>query len=127
MWELSTPFMHLRWFLFKIGREASSLYHYVTIAGMLTFFACRNGWGTYLSYRYVTAIQAALATPEGRGALPITMIWLFMGALVALNGLNTMWAGKMVSLLIAELRKDKGVGKKAAAARSKALKALKSS
>lgn len=118
--------MHLRWFLFKIGADKGQLYHVVTIAGMLTFFGCRNFWGLYLSQRYWFASRAALATPEGAAALSMGMIYFFMAALVALNGLNAMWASKMVGLLVAELRKPK-MGKKQAAARKAALESLKTS
>ena len=46
MWELSTPFVYMRWFLFTLGKTESKAY---IINGLLmvgTFFVARNVFGT---------------------------------------------------------------------------------
>ena len=46
MWELSTPFVYMRWFLFTLGKSESKAY---IINGLLmvgTFFVARNVFGT---------------------------------------------------------------------------------
>ena len=46
MWELSTPFVYMRWFLFTLGKAESKAY---IINGLLmvgTFFVARNVFGT---------------------------------------------------------------------------------
>ena len=46
MWELSTPFVYMRWFLFTLGKSDSKAY---IINGLLmvgTFFVARNVFGT---------------------------------------------------------------------------------
>ena len=46
MWELSTPFVYMRWFLFTLGKSGSKAY---IINGLLmvgTFFVARNVFGT---------------------------------------------------------------------------------
>lgn len=51
IWELSTPFVHLRWFLIKAGEAKSRLYLINGLALVVVFFACRPVWGTWLSYK----------------------------------------------------------------------------
>ena len=45
MWELSTPFMYVRWMLLKAGWGESMLLTVVNVAFMAVFFGCRNVWG----------------------------------------------------------------------------------
>lgn len=45
MWELSTPFMYLRWIMLKAGFGGSLLMLAVNVAFMLAFFGCRIVWG----------------------------------------------------------------------------------
>jgi hypothetical protein len=51
LWELSTPFVHFRWFLHRSGASKSRLYVVNGLAMLLVFFLCRPLWGTWLSYR----------------------------------------------------------------------------
>lgn len=51
LWELSTPFVHLRWLLHKSGRERARLYVVNGLVMMVVFFLCRPVWGTWLSYK----------------------------------------------------------------------------
>jgi hypothetical protein len=100
LWELSTPFMHLRWFLYKIGRDKSVLYPLNALAGMLVFFLCRNCFGPWLSWQFLRQSSAALATARGRRELWMPAIYFFRSAVVILNGLNAYWFSKMVRMLI---------------------------
>jgi hypothetical protein len=51
LWELSTPFVHLRWLLHKSGRDGGRLYLINGLVMMAVFFLCRPLWGTWLSYK----------------------------------------------------------------------------
>jgi hypothetical protein len=51
LWELSTPFVHLRWLLHKSGRERQRIYATNGLLMMVVFFLCRPVWGTWLSYK----------------------------------------------------------------------------
>jgi TLC domain len=42
LWELSTPFMHLRWVLYKLGKENSSIYTLNALAGGARWFLQGN-------------------------------------------------------------------------------------
>lgn len=46
MWELSTPFVFLRWMLHELGHASSKLYVANGVTMMLVFAACRNLWGS---------------------------------------------------------------------------------
>lgn len=104
MWELSTPFMHARWFLYKIGRDKSVIYPLNALAGMLVFFLCRNCFGPWLSWQFLKQSSAALVTAKGQRELWMPAIWFFRSAVVILNGLNAYWFSKMAKLLLEAVR-----------------------
>lgn len=104
MWELSTPFMHARWFLYKIGRDKSAIYPLNALMGMLVFFLCRNCFGPWLSWQFLKQSSAALATSRGRRELWMPAIWFFRSAVVILNGLNAFWFSKMAKMLVEAVR-----------------------
>ena len=54
MWETSTPLIHLRWFLYKIGFQNKLSYAIVSISAVFLFFACRIVWG-YCKFRYTNS------------------------------------------------------------------------
>lgn len=45
MWELSTPFLYLRWVLLKLGKADSKLAMLNSAIGFIVFFLCRNCFG----------------------------------------------------------------------------------
>jgi TLC domain len=46
LYELSTPFLNIHWFLDKLNVTGSRLQLYNGIALVVTFFACRVVWET---------------------------------------------------------------------------------
>ena len=44
--ELSTPFVQIRWFLHSLGLQKTKLYKMNGIAMIASFFVCRIFWGT---------------------------------------------------------------------------------
>jgi hypothetical protein len=110
LWELSTPFMHARWFLYKIGRDKSAIYPLNALTGMLVFFLCRNCFGPWLSWQFLRQSSAALVTARGERELWMPSIWFFRVAVVVLNGLNAYWFSKMVKMLAEALGGGGGGG-----------------
>lgn len=106
LWELSTPFMHMRWVLYKMGKDKTQLYKYNALTGMLIFFLCRVVWGNALSVMFWIDSYRALQTPRG-AELPMSVIWFYRLCTVVMNGLNAWWFSKMVKLLLSAV-KDKG-------------------
>mgnify|MGYP001039783469 CR=1 FL=1 len=45
MWELSTPFVYVRWVLLKLGLADSRLFFVNNLVGFLVFISCRNIYG----------------------------------------------------------------------------------
>eukprot|EP00210_Caulerpa_lentillifera_P008653 g8252.t1 len=45
LWEISTPFVIIRWFLYKTGMKDSKLYVYNGVLMMIVFGFCRILWG----------------------------------------------------------------------------------
>lgn len=95
MWELSTPFVHIRWWLSATGRGDSTLYVANGLTMMAVFFLCRNVWGTWCSYLFFLATQRELDAP--RGSFSPAGIWGYRVANVSLNALNWFWFSKMAS------------------------------
>jgi hypothetical protein len=54
LWELSTPFVHYRWFLLKSGQTKTRTYVTNGVIMGVVFLACRPIWGTFLSYKVST-------------------------------------------------------------------------
>lgn len=46
LWEFSTPCVHARWILYKLGLEGSKLYYYNGLMMILSFAICRVCWGS---------------------------------------------------------------------------------
>lgn len=108
MWELSTPFMHFRWFLFKIAKDKTKLYDINGVLGLATFFLCRICWGPILSLLYWKDSNAILSSPPPGMVLPIACMWLYRVCTLVMNGLNMYWFEKMVRLALDAV----GIGRK---------------
>jgi hypothetical protein len=50
LYELSTPFLNIHWFLDKLGKTGSRMQLYNGILLIATFFGCRLAWGSYQSW-----------------------------------------------------------------------------
>ncbi|MEW5299597.1 MAG: hypothetical protein WDW36_002596 [Sanguina aurantia] len=95
MWEASTPFVHIRWFMFKLGAENTTAYVLNGVAMIVAFFSARIVWGYLSTYRLILNMQFELANPRP-GSFPVTAVYIYMVAAMSLNSLNTYWFSKMV-------------------------------
>lgn len=106
MWEVSTPFVHFRWFLYKIGKSKTKLYLYNGIAMMAVFGLCRIVWGACISlllkFSLLCRVIADLgmkffvSSMEPQDVVSPTTLWILRAICVALNGLNWYWFRAMV-------------------------------
>jgi hypothetical protein len=117
MWELSTPFMHFRWFLYKIGKDTTKLYEYNALTGMAVFFLCRIIWGNSLSIMFWVDSIRVLRTPAG-ATLPMAAIWVYRLSTVVMNALNAWWFSKMVKILLEAVRGSSSSQSKAVTAKA---------
>ncbi|GMH36062.1 hypothetical protein BSKO_03930 [Bryopsis sp. KO-2023] len=90
LWECSTPFVHFRWLLSKVGKESSTAYVVNGIAMTIAFFVCRCVWGTYISYDFWVGSVVELQHPIATSA-PAAVIWFIRVVDVALSLLNFYW------------------------------------
>lgn len=102
LWECSTPFVHFRWLLSKVGKENTTTYVVNGLAMTLSFFVCRCIWGTYISYDFWMRSQALLQNPSA-SSIPTSMLWFIRVADVALSLLNFYWFFLMLRKALAFL------------------------
>ncbi|KAL8832643.1 MAG: hypothetical protein Q9170_004803 [Blastenia crenularia] len=112
LYELSTPFLNIHWWLDKVGMTGSTLQLVNGIALLATFGGSRLVWGTYQNYSMYQDIWKAVQNP---GELPVPS-WLalaYLASTTALSGLNFYWFSKMLQALAKRFEKpDKGQAKK---------------
>lgn len=127
LYELSTPFLDIHWWLDKLGMTGSNLQLVNGIALMGSFFGCRiawGGWQTWLlsndilsawkEYRQggcfapkVTLENGVLQAPtltttisgECKYEFPTTLLFVYLVGNTMLSVLNTYWFGLMVKAL----------------------------
>lgn len=64
--ELSTPFVHLRWFLHSLQLQKTKLYKINGLAMLGSFFACRIVWGTSAPLHLLQTITVHNFHPQQR-------------------------------------------------------------
>ena len=116
LWELSTPFLNIHWFLDKLDMTGSSIQLYNGLALISTFFSCRLVYGTYQSFLIFKDIWHAVgnnpALPHLEETQTGTMrfvtenttvpVWLavaYLASNITLNSLNSYWFFKMIQAL----------------------------
>lgn len=118
LWELSTPFLNIHWFLDKLGMTGSPIQLYNGLALISTFFSCRLVYGTYQSYLIFKDIWHAMggsptvadpASEDPRASMmrfvsenttiPTWLAVAYLASNVTLNSLNSYWFYKMIQAL----------------------------
>lgn len=113
LYELSTPFLNVHWFMDKLDMTGSTAQLVNGIALITSFGASRLLWGTYQSVRMYQDIWKAFRAP---GGLPVPP-WLAIAYVVSnttLSALNFYWFGKMIQALVNRFDKPRDDGKKKA-------------
>ncbi|KAF4122385.1 TLC domain [Geosmithia morbida] len=123
LWELSTPFLNIHWFMDKVNMTGSSAQLYNGIMLLSTFFTCRIVFGTYNSYRVMgDMLRAVFSTPglhksespfmafaDYEFTVPVWAALAYLGSNLTLNSLNFYWFVKMVSAVRKRFQPSKGV------------------
>ena len=105
LWELSTPFLNIHWFLDKLNMTGTRVQLYNGLLLLFSFFSCRLVYGIYQSYRVFKDIWAAVnfqITPDHRvsplleftderSTVPLWLAALYLASNLTLNGLNLYW------------------------------------
>ncbi|PKS07858.1 hypothetical protein jhhlp_006466 [Lomentospora prolificans] len=118
LWELSTPFLNIHWFLDKLGMTGSSIQLYNGFLLISTFFSCRLVYGTYQSYLVFKDVWSAVgAHPDltyfvdkevsahtmkfatENSSVPFWLAVAYLASNITLNSLNSYWFYKMIQAL----------------------------
>jgi hypothetical protein len=120
LYELSTPFIHVHWFLDKLGRSGSALQLLNGVVGVAIFFIVRIVLGLYWSYHFwVDTVSAWIYPPARLRSDTHAMHTFYLQALIilasniALNLLNIFWFYKMVRSVSSRADGGKSSSKKA--------------
>uniref|UniRef100_A0A7S4IKV5 TLC domain-containing protein n=1 Tax=Vannella robusta TaxID=1487602 RepID=A0A7S4IKV5_9EUKA len=104
LFEFSTPFLHIRWFLIKLGYASSAIGVTNDYAFVLVFFVARVLMGPFYAYWYFSLMPFVPFSPFHLVFLPSTLIS---------NGLNFFWFYLILqSALVATPTEKKQIGKK---------------
>jgi len=93
LWEASTPFLNIHWWLDKTDRTGSLIQLANGIVLLLTFFAARIVFGTWITWNFwqtLYAVRSQFSTP---------LLVLYVVGNGSLNVLNWIWLFKMISAL----------------------------
>ncbi|CAL8472096.1 g11638 [Coccomyxa elongata] len=110
MWEVSTPFVYMRWFLFTLGKSQTKAYIINGLLMVFTFFVFRNIMGVAMSINFWHVSGKELAHPTS-DLLP-AVLWMYRLSCVSLNCLNAMWFYKMAKGAVKVLSGPKGAADK---------------
>ena len=110
LYELSTPFLNIHWFLDKLGMTGSRLQLYNGIVLIVMFGACRLVWGTYQSFHIYADLWKAVQNLDASSGkvgniakealedegLPVVLASVYLVSNTALIILNYYWFSKMI-------------------------------
>ncbi|KFH40733.1 putative TLC domain-containing protein-like protein [Hapsidospora chrysogenum ATCC 11550] len=122
LWELSTPFLNIHWFMDKMGMTGTRAQLYNGFLLLGSFFTCRLLFGTYHSYCVMGDFWRATRSPPGieklvsssmafadEGAtVPVWAALAYLSSNLTLNFLNFYWFFKMISAVRKRFQPAKG-------------------
>ncbi|CAO1621789.1 unnamed protein product [Sympodiomycopsis kandeliae] len=95
LWELSTPFLNIHWFLDKMGKTGTNLQLINAVFLLSTYVLARLTFGVYNSYSWFMATNFP-STPIVP-AIPIGLRLFYSIGNVTLNTLNFIWFRAMIA------------------------------
>ncbi|WWD21502.1 hypothetical protein CI109_105988 [Kwoniella shandongensis] len=99
LWELSTPFLNIHWFMDKAGLNTRypTFFLVNALVFMLVFFLARIVYGGANSLLFFNTMW------QERANIPLHLQVIYCGGNLALNALNWLWFSKMLKKMIARL------------------------
>lgn len=113
LYELSTPFLNIHWFMDKCNKTGSRAQWINGVALLSTFAGSRLLWGTYQSLRLYQDIWLALRTTNpDELPVPPWLALLYLTSIMSLSVLNVHWFGKMIESIMSRFEKPKNKNEK---------------
>ena len=109
LYELSTPFLEIHWYMDKLGMTGSTAQWINGVILITTFGASRLLWGTYQSVHLYLDMWELYNKPGGL-PVPPWLALVYVAANTTLSGLNIWWFGRMIKTLRARFA-DKEIEK----------------
>jgi len=101
LYELSTPFLHLRWLSLQLGvhKTRPVLFGIIQYTFVVVFILVRIVLGTLASYQWWGQMIALLSGTYNGGVAPHSkfVVFAYLGANIVLNGLNWLWFAQIIS------------------------------
>jgi len=94
MFEISTPFLNIHWFMDKLGLTGTLPQLINGVCLLTSFFSVRIIWGFYMSYH---TFQSVLQVID---QVPTFLCVIYGTANIILNCLNLFWFVKMIEALL---------------------------
>ena len=105
LYQLSTPFLNIHWWLDKLGKTGSRIQWINGLVLITTFGGSRIVWGYYTSYHLFQDMWKAWTTPGGE-RVPRRLAVTYVGGVAVLNVLNAFWFTRMVQTVRSRFRKE---------------------
>ena len=96
LYELSTPFLNIHWFMDKVGMTGTQAQLVNGIALIASFGGSRLLWGTYQSINMYSDIWQAYSS-RGENPVPAWLAVAYVVSNTVLSGLNFYWFGRMIT------------------------------
>ncbi|KAF4986822.1 hypothetical protein FDECE_15755 [Fusarium decemcellulare] len=110
LWELSTPFLNVHWFMDKVGMTGTRTQLYNGLMLLFTFFSCRLVYGTYSSFcvfrdlwaginanpQIATLTTPAMSFAHQDSTVPVWLGAAYLASNLTLNSLNFYWFFMMI-------------------------------
>lgn len=100
VWEISTPFLNIHWYLDKLQMTGGRLQAINGFILLGLFFAVRVCYGLYMSFEFFQTLFAV------HGSIPIELALTYGLGNLALNLLNMFWFTKMIAAIRKRFPKD---------------------
>ncbi|GAW09653.1 TLC domain-containing protein [Lentinula edodes] len=107
LWESSTIFLNIHWFLDKTDRTGSTFQLINGILLLVTFFGMRLVYGAYVSYNFFFTLY------DVRDKVSPVYLLIYGVGNIVLQGLNVYWFMKMISALQKRFSPNSSVDRKA--------------
>lgn len=102
LWETSTIFLNIHWFLDKTGKTGSPQQFVNGIVLLFTFLFVRIIWGGIVSYQFFLELLKV------RDEIPALLFLVYGGGNLVLQGLNYFWFYSMIIALKKRFEKEDG-------------------